>query len=304
MARNGAAGMIVSMTGFAARKGDGEGASWAWDIRSVNGKGLDLRLRLPDGIDGLEQAVRAAVSKRFHRGNVSLSLKLARDHGAERLRVNETVLDTVLTALWQVESAATEGGLELSQPSTADVLAIRGVLETAAPEDDTGPLCAALLADLPALLDAFAQTRADEGAALQAILTGQIDRIAALVAEARNKAEARRGEMERALRDNLARVLANAEGADEARVAQELALIAVKADVTEELDRLEAHVASARAHLGAEGPVGRKLDFLMQEFNREANTLCSKSQNAALTRVGLDLKLVIDQMREQVQNVE
>jgi uncharacterized protein (TIGR00255 family) len=158
--------------------------------------------------------------------------------------------------------------------------------------------------DLPALLNDFAANRAAEGAALAAVLAGQLERVAALCDAAQLEADARRGAVQTTLRENLARVLANADGVDETRLAQELALLAVKADVTEELDRLAAHIAAARALLADQAPVGRKFDFLMQEFMREANTLCSKSQAAALTRVGLHLKTVIDQMREQVQNVE
>ncbi|HDR29098.1 endoribonuclease YicC domain-containing protein, partial [Rhodovulum sp.] len=163
---------------------------------------------------------------------------------------------------------------------------------------------AALLADLDRLIDDFTAMRAAEGAALEALLRDQLAQIADLVKDAARAAEARREHMAESLRANLARVLDNSEGADPDRVAQELAMIAVKSDVREELDRLSAHVEAARALLDADGPIGRKLDFLMQEFNREANTLCSKSQSTPLTRIGLDLKHVIDQMREQVQNVE
>jgi uncharacterized protein (TIGR00255 family) len=160
------------------------------------------------------------------------------------------------------------------------------------------------MADLPPLLEAFSTARAAEGAALAAVLGAQIDLIAALTADAAIEAALRREAMGQTLRDSLDRVLANTAGLDETRLAQELALIAVKADVTEELDRLTAHIAAARALLADPGPVGRRFDFLTQEFNREANTLCSKAQSIALTRIGLDLKTVMDQMREQVQNVE
>jgi uncharacterized protein (TIGR00255 family) len=194
--------------------------------------------------------------------------------------------------------------MELAPASAADVLAQRGVLAAGEPETDSAPLLAALKDDFESLLEAFGAARSAEGASLGAILAGQVDRIAALAQEARSLAEARRDQAATALREALARLLENAEGIDEARVAQELALLAVKQDVTEELDRLDAHVVAARTLLAEEGPVGRKLDFLMQEFNREANTLCSKAQSAALTRLGLDLKVTIDQMREQVQNVE
>lgn len=299
--------MTISMTGFAARKGQGSGHGWAWDLRSVNGKGLDLRLRVPDWIDGLEAALRAELGRALGRGNVSLSLKVARDgmaEGAEALRVNPPVLKAVLAALAEVEQAAMTVGVTLAQATAADVLAVRGVLDQSSSDDDTAPLRAAILADLPALLADFNAMRAAEGAALNGVIAAQLDRIAALTRDAKVEAEARRDATASALRDALAKVIANTDGVDEARLTQELALIAVKNDVTEELDRLTAHVDAARALLAEAGPVGRKFDFLMQEFMREANTLCSKAQALTLTRIGLDLKTVIDQMREQVQNVE
>lgn len=299
--------MTLSMTGFAARKGQGAGHSWGWDIRSVNGKGLDLRLRVPDWIDGLELALRGELAKGLSRGNVSLSLRVARDgmaEGAEGMRVNAPALTGVLAALAEVEAAAMAAGVTLAQATAADVLAVRGVLDTSAAEIDTAPLRAAILADLPALVAEFQAMRATEGAALNAVIAGQLDQIAGLTAAAATEAAARREAAATSLREALAKVLANAEGVDETRLAQELALIAVKNDVTEELDRLAAHVSAARSLLAETGPIGRKFDFLMQEFMREANTLCSKAQSLALTRIGLDLKTVIDQMREQVQNVE
>jgi len=297
--------MTVSMTGFAARRGAGAGFGWNWDIRSVNGKGLDLRLRVPDWVDGLELALRAELQKALARGNVSLSLRLSRDAGeAQALRVNDAILSGVLAALARAEEMAMASGVTLAQATAADVLAMRGVLETGAVEEDTTPLRGAILADLPGLLADFHAMRAAEGTALAGVIAGQLDRIEALVAAARTQAEARRDRAGEILRTAMTRLLDNADGLDEARVAQELALLAVKQDVTEETDRLTAHVAAARALLAEPAPVGRKFDFLMQEFLREANTLLSKSQDLALTRTGLDLKTVIDQMREQVQNVE
>ena len=298
--------MTISMIGFAVGRGSGAGYAWVWDIRAVNGKGLDLRLRLPDWIDGLEAGVRAAVQPRVARGTISLTLKLARDSAQPEtgLRVNPGGLAAVLAALADVETAAMQAGVTLRQSSTADVLAMRGVLDASATDDDTAPLRAALLADLPGVLDDFAQMRAAEGAALNRVIADQLDQIAALTQAAATEALARREAAPHALREALARVLDHADGADPARVAQELALIAVRQDVTEELDRLRAHVDAARTLMADPGPVGRKVDFLMQEFMREANTLCSKAQSLALTRIGLDLKTVIDQMREQVQNVE
>jgi uncharacterized protein (TIGR00255 family) len=296
---------VMSMTAFAARSGGMVAGlpGWTWDLRSVNARGLDLRLRLPDGIDGLEAAVRSALQARLVRGSVTLTLKLAREGGGEGLRINPAGLAAAVVALAQVEAAAGAAGLALRPPSPAEIVALRGVAETAAPDADPEPLRRALIADLAPLLDAFAAMRAHEGGALAAVVRAQLDTIAGLVAEARVEAEARRDRWAETLREQMGRVL-GAEGADPARIAQELAMIAVRADVTEEIDRLGAHVAQARALLDEGGAVGRRLDFLTQEFLREANTLCSKAQGGGLTRIGLDLKAVIEQMREQVQNIE
>uniref|UniRef100_UPI003B51A3A1 YicC/YloC family endoribonuclease n=1 Tax=Roseovarius indicus TaxID=540747 RepID=UPI003B51A3A1 len=292
------------MTAFAAAKGAQDGFSWTWEMRSVNGKGLDLRLRVPDWVDGLEAGLRARAGKALGRGNVSLNLRLVRDDGAGALAVNAAQLEDVLTAMAEVENRAMARGVTLAPATAADLLGLRGVLESGAGEDDTTALCKTLLADFETVLAAFLDMRATEGRALAAVLTAQLDDIERLTDVAAQAAEARRPEMEQAFKAALARVMETADTADEARIAQEMALIAVKADVTEELDRLRAHVAAARDLLAAGSPVGRKLDFLSQEFNREANTLCSKAQNKALTATGLELKTVIDQMREQVQNVE
>lgn len=309
------------MTGFAARTreapgqgadpGAGPGAgpasawAWAWEARSVNGKGLDLRLRLPEGIEGLEAAVRAEVQARFARGNVTVSLRLDRAAGVGLSRVDAAGLTRALDALAEVEAAAAARGQMLRATSAAEILSMRGVVEagTSAAEDSEA-LKAALLADAALLLDALKQMRLAEGKALAAILAAQVDRIEALAAEAAAEAEARAPLQAEAFRAALARVIEGAEAADPARVAQELALLAVKTDVTEEIDRLKAHVAAARALLKEPEPAGRRLDFLAQEFNREANTLASKANHAGLTRVALELKAVIDQMREQVQNVQ
>jgi uncharacterized protein (TIGR00255 family) len=297
---------MISMTGFAARRGAGAGYNWAWDLRSVNGKGFDLRLRLPDWVDGLELAVRAELQKVVSRGNVNLTLKVAQDETRDTsaYRLNPANLTAALAALASVEAAAMTAGVTLRQPTAADVLTLRGVLDAQTQEIDTSALRAALLADLPALLADFAAMRATEGAALASVIGAQVDRIASLTQDAQREATARTATVADALRANVARILSVTDAVDGARLAQELALLAVKTDVTEELDRLTAHVTAARAHLADPAPMGRKLDFLMQEFMREANTLCSKAQSLALTRIGLDLKTVIDQMREQVQNVE
>ncbi len=299
--------MMTSMTGYAARRGVGAGYVWSWDIRSVNGKGLDLRLRVPDWIEGLEPSIRADLQKVLSRGNVSLTLKVSQDDAADAptaMRINDAALSATLTALARIEEAAIVAGLPLTRPSAADILGIRGVLDATTQDADTTALRALLAADLAGLLADFAAMRRAEGAALASVIGAQIDRIAALTAGAQTEAEARNGTQSDRLQESLTRVLGLVEGVDPARLAQELALLAVKADVTEELDRLAAHVAAVRTLIADHGPVGRKLDFMMQEFMREANTLCSKAQSMALTRIGLDLKTVIDQMREQVQNVE
>jgi uncharacterized protein (TIGR00255 family) len=294
--------MTTSMTGFAAARGQGAGASWQWDMRGVNGKGLDLRLRVPEWIDGLEAAIKAELGRALSRGNVSLTLRVVRDDGDAGMHLNPVAMQAALQAMADVEQAAMAAGLTLAQPSAADVLAVRGVLENGAAEADPAPLRAAILADLPGLIAAFQAMRVAEGAALHGVIAGQLDQIAVLTTAAGGAAEARRPAVQAAMVEAIARV--TSEAVDPARLAQELALLVVKADVTEELDRLSAHIAAARALLAEPGPVGRKFDFLMQEFMREANTLCSKSSDIALTRIGLDLKTVIDQLREQVQNVE
>ena len=296
--------MLYSMTAFASGKGSFEGYAWAWELRSVNGKGLDLRLRVPDWVDGLEAGIRNRLGKAVSRGNVALSLRVQAEEQAGTLSVNSAQMDDVLNAMAQVESRAMDLGLSLAPANAADVLGVRGVLETGNTEQDTSGICKALLADFEPVLESFLTMRAAEGTALESVLSDQLDTIEKLTADASAAAEARRAETADNLRVQLSRVLENSDGADEARVAQELAIIAVKADVTEEIDRLGAHVTAARDLLAAGSPIGRKLDFLSQEFNREANTVCSKAQSVALTTIGLELKTVIDQMREQVQNVE
>ena len=296
--------MIHSMTAYASRTGTHGAASWMWELRSVNARGLDLRLRLPDGLGEVETQVRTALKSAVARGNLTCSLRLTRDEAALPLRLDTAQLDRVLDALDTVQERAFAKGVTLGQPSAADVLGQRGVILHGQDESDDSALTTALAADLGPLIEAFVAMRAAEGAALKAVLSDQLDTIARLTEDAARLAEARRPEQAAALRDAFTRIRGEVSEADDARLEQELALIAVKQDVTEEIDRLRAHVAAAREMLESAGPSGRKLDFLAQEFNREANTLCSKVQNAALTAVGLDLKAVIDQMREQVQNVE
>lgn len=296
--------MLTSMTGFASAQGQTEGYAWTWELRSVNGKGLDLRLRVPDWIEGLEAALRARLVRAVTRGNVTLSLRVQGDEQGAGLVLNPAQMDVALRAMADVEALAMERGLTLAPANAADILGLRGVMEPGRAALDSAALCATLLTGFEPVLDGFLAMRVNEGRAVARLLGGHLDEIARLTDAAADAAEARKPEVAANLRAALARVTDAANGIDPDRVAQELALLAVKADVTEEIGRLRAHVQASRDLLTKGGPVGRKLDFLAQEFNREANTLCSKSQNAALTAIGLDLKSVIDQLREQVQNVE
>ncbi len=296
--------MIHSMTAFASRTGSLGPVSWVWEMRGVNARGLDLRLRVPEGIEGLEQALRAALTKGLSRGNVTVNLRLSREDTAQSLAIDETQLDAVLSALDAIQERAFAMGVTLGQPTAADVLSQRGVLVPGKAQDDDAALAEALLADIAPLLADFALMRATEGAALASVIEAQLAQIAELTDAAAIAAAERAPRVKENLTAAMRRVLEDVAEVDPARIAQELAVLAVKSDVTEEIDRLKAHVAAARALLGEDKPAGRKLDFLAQEFNREANTLCSKAQASALTAIGLDLKAVIDQMREQIQNVE
>ncbi|MDG1377320.1 MAG: YicC family protein [Yoonia sp.] len=296
--------MIQSMTAFANLTGSLGAASWDWEIRGVNARGLDLRLRLPDGLYGLEAAARVALSGALNRGNVTLTLRLTRAEGGALMTLDMGQLDAVLAALDTVQERAFAMGVTLAQPNAADVLAQRGVMIQGQVATDDTALSEALQRDLTPLIATFVAMRRTEGAALHAVITDQLTQIAVLVERAEAAALARRADVQTNLTAALRRVLQDVTEIDDSRIAQELALLAVKADVTEEIDRLKSHVAAAFALLDDPKPAGRKLDFLAQEFNREANTLCSKAGTAALTAIGLDLKAVIDQMREQIQNIE
>lgn len=296
--------MRQSMTGFASGQGSAGRYRWTWEIRSVNARGLDLRLRVPDWIEGLEAALRARLGKAVSRGNISLNLRLQAEDEAALQVLNSAQLDATLSALAEVEARAMDRGITLAPATATGILGLRGVLDSKSGDEDSAEIRAALEADFTNVLKSFCAMREAEGEALQAVLSDQVDQIEALTAEAAALVDARREDMSTRMKAALARVMENADGADPDRVSQELAMIAVKADITEELDRLRSHVSAARDLLATDSPVGRKLDFLTQEFNREANTLGSKAQFQPLTRVALDLKTVIDQMREQVQNVE
>lgn len=296
--------MIRSMTAFATRSGQHGPRAAVWEMRGVNGKGLDLRLRLPDGVEGLETRLRSAAAKRLARGNVTVVLRFHDIAEAGGLSLDGGALDVALAALAETERRADAAGLTLAPSTAAQVLALRGLLETGGAPVAAAADGPALEAEFDALLGDFVAMRAAEGAALDRVIADQLDRIAALVTQAEDTLGARAGGIAEAHHTALARITGQAGQVPPERIAQELALVAVRLDVTEEIDRLRAHVAAARELLAQGSPVGRKLDFLAQEFMREANTLCSKAQNGALTAVGLDLKTVIDQMREQIQNVE
>lgn len=296
--------MLQSMTGFAAGQGATGDFSWTWEIRGVNAKGLDLRIRVPDWVEGLEAELRKQVTGALKRGNVTVNLRLSREETTGRQRLNIQQLDVVLTALAEIEQQAITRHVSLAPSTAAEIIALRGMMEIDETETDTAALKAALLEDFQGVLTSFCEMRSAEGSALHGVLINHLDEIETLVTQAKTAAEARRPKARETLRLALAAVMEGAAEVEEDRILQELALLAVKADITEEINRLHAHVKAARELLDSPASVGRKLDFLMQEFNREANTLCSKSGDSALTAIGLDLKAVIDQMREQVQNVE
>ncbi|MCC1480481.1 YicC/YloC family endoribonuclease [Roseibaca sp. Y0-43] len=301
--------MLHSMTGYASRQGAadlaGQRMTWDWELRAVNGRGLDLRLRLPDGFGFLEKPLRDKLSAQISRGNVALSLRLRAVRPEGRAPIDEAALQDLFQTLAQMHAQAAAKGLDLRAPTTLDVLSWRGLNPDGhdAATIDTAELGKLLLADMEGLLAAFNAARQGEGQALHAILSGQIDQIAALVLDARARVPERAAAL-RTLFQGVIAQFTDGTQADPARLEQELALQAVKSDLSEELDRLDAHCAAARALLSEGGAIGRRLDFLTQEFNREANTLCSKAQHIELTRIGLEMKSVIDQMREQVQNLE
>lgn len=294
---------ISSMTGFARSDGAGEGLAWTWELRSVNGRGLDVRLRLAPGYDAIEPAARELLSKKLVRGNVSATLSVERRNGAGAVRLNEGVLADIVKAADR--AAELTGGV---RPDTATLLTMKGVLETAESGLEDAELRSAreklLMASLEEAAGKLAAARRAEGARIEAILTDQIAQIEALAGEVRVSPSRTPEAIRARLKDMIARLMETGGSFDRERLHQEAVLIATRADVEEELARLNAHVAAARDILHEPGAVGRKLDFLAQEFNREANTLCSKANAVDITRIGLTLKSVIDQLREQVQNVE
>lgn len=293
---------VQSMTGFARREGTTGRHRWVWELRSVNGKGLDLRLRLPSGFEGLEVDVRRLLSPRLNRGNLQVSLNVS---------VTEAKVEAVLNreALAAVQALRTElGDLVDPAPLKLDsLLAIRGLVEFREADENEAAAEArdrAILEGLEQALDDLVAMRLSEGEALAAILSGHVRTIAELTQRVESDPSRSTEEIARRLGQQITLLTEAASGLDRDRLYAEAALLATKADLREEIDRLKAHVAAANDLLAKGGPIGRKLDFLAQEFNRESNTICSKSNAAAVTAAGLELKVVIDQFREQVQNLE
>ncbi len=291
-----------SMTGFARHEDSLASHLWFWELRSVNGRGLDIRLRLAQGHDFLEPFVRETVRKKFSRGSIQISLNVRRTSAEPQIRINEQVMDSLLE---MARAAGKKHGLE--PPGFDALLNVRGVVESVEAEEteeENNRRIDAMKAGFLQALDDLAKAREEEGERLASIVAGQLQRIGEL-ADMAASAPSRDPENIRArIAEQVVRITGSVGDMDPDRLHQEAVLIAAKADIQEELDRLRAHISAARHLLKSDAPSGRKLDFLAQEFNRESNTLCSKSNHVDLTEIGLELKVAVDQMREQVQNIE
>jgi uncharacterized protein (TIGR00255 family) len=289
------------MTGFARAEGSAAGVTWAWEMRSVNGRGLDLRFRLPPGLDALEPALREAAGKDLKRGNVTANLTTKRETEA-RMVADPVALEQALALALDLHAR-----IPGSPPPRAEtLLGLPGVLRPVQADEavDRGAATTTAQDGFAQALAALVKARQAEGARLAATLTGLLDEITALHKQATAEAADQPAAQRARVMDNLAALLREAPSLPEERIAQEVALLAARSDVREELDRLASHIQAAHALLGEAVNIGRRFDFLVQEFNREANTLCSKSASVALTATGLRLKATIEQLREQVQNIE
>ncbi|NTG49093.1 YicC family protein [Agrobacterium rhizogenes] len=294
--------VLQSMTGFARREGTSGRSRWAWELRSVNGKGLDVRLRLPPGLERLETDVRKLITDRFSRGNLQVGLSVSVDESRVEAVVNQGALATVLALRDQLTGVIDPAPLRLDT-----LLGIRGIVEFKEAEESEEALAARdadIMVGLMAALGDLSEMRSQEGRALGQILLGHVATIEALTATVERDPSRSPQEIAARLTAQVSMLLDGAASLDRDRLHAEAALIATRADLREEIDRLKAHVVAARDLIAKGGPVGRKLDFLAQEFNRESNTICSKSNSAAVTAAGIELKVVIDQFREQVQNLE
>ncbi|MDB5550242.1 MAG: yicC [Rhizobium sp.] len=294
---------LQSMTGFARLDGQTGRHQWAWELRSVNGKGLDVRLRLPQGFERLEAEARRILSVRFARGNIQAALSLQSGETKVEAVVNQAALDAVMALKEQLAGVIDPAPIRFDT-----LLGIRGIVDfkdSTDRQDDMEALDAGLLQAVERASAAMAAMREAEGAALAAVLLAQVGAIEKLTLMVESDPSRTPEQIRARLEAQVATLMEGASGAlDRDRLHQEVAILATKADVREEIDRLKSHIAAARDLLHKGGPVGRKLDFLAQEFNRESNTICSKSNSAAVTAAGIELKVVIDQFREQVQNLE
>jgi uncharacterized protein (TIGR00255 family) len=290
------------MTGFARSQGTSGLYVWAWELKSVNAKGFDLRIRSPVGWDAVDVAVRARAAEVLARGTVYAALTVDRQGSASAVKINEPVLNAILGTLRSLE-----GRIDATPPSLDGILALKGVLEVAEAderEEDRRVAEANIIAGFGDAVRGLNEMRQHEGAALGQVLVSRLAEMAALGASA-EAAPGRRPEAIRArLAEQIALLLQTSDRFDPDRLHQEAILIATKADVREELDRLASHMGQAEKLIGQGGPVGRRLDFLSQELNREVNTLCAKANDVELTNIGLELKNVVEQFREQVQNLE
>jgi uncharacterized protein (TIGR00255 family) len=292
---------IASMTGFARQEGGDGTLNWTWEIRSVNGRSLDLRCRVPPGFEKLEIAARAEAPKYCTRGNLQINLTVARAQAPTQLQVNRELLDQLIAICGTLTSKA------VAPPRLDGLLTVRGVVEVVEEEDSPEQAKAreaAMTADLEAALEALVGARRAEGARLGVVIAELLDTMTAQVEQAAAIDAVQPDALRARLKSQVEELLQAVPALPEDRLAQEAALLAAKADTREELDRLRAHLAAARELLAEGAAMGRRLDFLCQEFNREANTLCSKSPDVELTRIGLELKTSIDRLREQVQNIE
>lgn len=299
--------MVQSMTGFGVVTGESQAHSWTAELRSVNGKGLDIKIRVPDWIDSLEGEVRARLKQLIKRGNVTLTIKLQNDESEQTnsLSLDEGILSQTLNNIAKIEQLGLDQGVSFTPSKAADLLAIKGIMTNKAlSQEQLDTLCSEILTSLDPLYNSFLFSRSSEGAQLLKFLETQLDALRAELGNAKALLGARDDHMRGLLKTQLAKILENTPQFDAQRMAQEVALIFVKSDVAEELDRLAIHIQAASDLLKAGGAVGRRMEFLMQEFNREANTLCAKAQFSELTSIGLEMKVIIDQMREQIQNLE
>ena len=296
-------GRLSSMTGFGRAEGSHDGAHWAWELRSVNGKALDLRLRLPSGLEALEATCRELAAKRLARGNVTIGLTLQKMQMDLVPQVNEAALNALLSALDAVRRRVPDA----APVALETILAQRGVVEWKEPQEDADArhaFIAALTASFEAALESLVTMRQAEGTAIGDILRRQVHEVDRLRQAAEDAPSRSPDAIRERMRGQVEALMETGAPLDPARLHQEAALLATRADIREELDRLAAHVQAANVLLDGGGPVGRRLDFLAQEFNRETNTLCAKANGTDLTAIGLELKAVIDQMREQIQNLE